>query len=66
MSGIAQGRLAEERRSWRKDHPTAFYARPTKAADNSMNLMLWEAGIPGKEGTDNFAISITRYLLPIM
>ena len=30
MSGIAVGRLSEERKSWRKDHPTGFYARPEK------------------------------------
>ena len=52
MSGIAIGRLAEERKNWRKDHPPGFYARPAKNPDNSTNLMLWETGIPGKEGTD--------------
>ena len=26
-----------------------FYAKPSKAADGSMNLMEWEVGIPGKE-----------------
>jgi hypothetical protein len=30
MSGIATGRLAEERKAWRKDHPFGFIARPTK------------------------------------
>lgn len=25
-----------------------FYARPTKAADGSLNLLFWEVGIPGK------------------
>ena len=52
MSGIAQGRLKEERKNWRRDHPFGFYARPIQNADGSMNLMTWEAGIPGKEGTD--------------
>ena len=28
-----------------------FWARPQKADDGSMNLMRWEAGIPGKAGT---------------
>ncbi|RXW19636.1 hypothetical protein EST38_g6233 [Candolleomyces aberdarensis] len=28
-----------------------FYAKPSKAADGSMNLMEWEVGIPGKTGT---------------
>eukprot|EP01039_Chlorochromonas_danica_P003489 gene3489-3822_t len=52
MSGIAVGRLSEERKNWRKDHPPGFYARPQKRDDNSTNLMVWEAGIPGKENTD--------------
>ena len=28
-----------------------FYAKPVKAADGSLDLMKWEAGIPGKQGT---------------
>ncbi len=52
MSGIAAARLAEERKSWRKDHPAGFIAKPTKNDDDSLNLMRWEAGIPGPEGTD--------------
>ncbi|KAH9997332.1 ubiquitin-conjugating enzyme/RWD-like protein [Russula vinacea] len=51
MSGICRPRLAEERKQWRKDHPFGFYAKPTKAPDGSMNLMEWEVGIPGKDGT---------------
>ncbi|EIN07180.1 ubiquitin-conjugating enzyme 9 [Punctularia strigosozonata HHB-11173 SS5] len=51
MSGICRTRLAEERKQWRKDHPFGFYAKPAKAADGSMNLMEWEVGIPGKQGT---------------
>eukprot|EP00624_Nannochloropsis_granulata_P007750 evm.model.NODE_9350_length_5859_cov_25.566992.2 len=50
--GIARGRLQEERKAWRKDHPHGFVARPTTGADGSMNLMVWDCGIPGKEGTD--------------
>ncbi len=46
--GIAKGRLVEERKAWRKDHPHGFYARPTTGADGSLNLMTWECGIPGK------------------
>lgn len=42
----------KERKNWRRDHPFGFYARPKSNADGSSNLMLWEAGIPGKEGTD--------------
>lgn len=52
MSGIATGRLTEERKNWRKDHPPGFYARPKKIDDNSTNIMAWETGIPGKAGTD--------------
>lgn len=50
MSGIAIGRLTQERKNWRNDHPVGFYAKPTKKKDNSTNLMFWETGIPGKEG----------------
>lgn len=52
MSGIAQGRLKEERKNWRRDHPFGFWARPISNPDGSTNLMIWESGIPGKEGTD--------------
>jgi ubiquitin-conjugating enzyme E2 I len=52
MSAIAQGRLAEERKSWRKDHPIGFVAKPCLKPDNSTDLMKWETGIPGKVGTD--------------
>ena len=44
MSGIAAGRLAEERKNWRKDHPAGFYARPAKNEDNSADIMKWETG----------------------
>lgn len=48
MSGIARGRLVEERKQWRLDHPVGFYARPEKL-NGQTNLMKWECGIPGKE-----------------
>ena len=51
MSGIATGRLQEERKSWRKDHPFGFIAKPSKNPDGSLNLMNWECAIPGKKGT---------------
>jgi ubiquitin-conjugating enzyme E2 I len=51
-SGIARGRLAEERKAWRRDHPIGFYARPTSSGDGSSNMFIWEAGIPGKDGSD--------------
>ena len=43
---------SKERKAWRKDHPYGFHARPVSRGDGSSNIMLWETGIPGKEGTD--------------
>jgi hypothetical protein len=51
-AGIARGRLKEERKAWRRDHPYGFYARPISKGDGSSDIMSWETGIPGKEGTD--------------
>ena len=51
MSGIATGRLREERKAWRKKHPVGFYARAEKNGDGSTNLLAWQCGIPGKQGT---------------
>ncbi|KAI5476295.1 ubiquitin-conjugating enzyme 9 [Pseudohyphozyma bogoriensis] len=50
MSGICQMRLQEERKQWRKEHPYGFWARPQKTGD-ALNLLQWDVGIPGKEGT---------------
>lgn len=50
MSGIAHGRLREERKSWRKDHPFGFVARPRTSADGSTDLLNWDAVVPGKKG----------------
>lgn len=48
----AQGRLFEERKSWRKDHPQDFVAKPlSNPTDGSVNYMRWETLIPGKAGT---------------
>ena len=52
MSSIAESRLKEERKNWRKDHPSGFFARPKKNEDGSMDMMTWETGIPGKDNTD--------------
>ena len=52
MSGIARGRLSEERKAWRKDHPYGFVAKPTSSPDGSTNLMKWDVKIPGKADTD--------------
>lgn len=51
-AGIARGRLIEERKAWRRDHPYGFFARPESKGDGSSNIMKWTAGIPGKESTD--------------
>mmetsp|Transcript_7164 Transcript_7164/g.18372 ORF Transcript_7164/g.18372 Transcript_7164/m.18372 type:complete len:159 (-) Transcript_7164:12-488(-) len=51
MAGMAAGRLASERKAWRKDHPHAFVARPTTNLDGTSNLLSWKAAIPGKQGT---------------
>jgi ubiquitin-conjugating enzyme E2 I len=52
MAGIARGRLSEERKAWRRDHPFGFFARPSSSGDGATNLMAWDTGIPGKKGTD--------------
>lgn len=51
MSTLTEKRIMEERKQWRIDHPPGFYAKMTKRADDSTNIMLWETGIPGREGT---------------
>ncbi|KAG1354669.1 hypothetical protein COCNU_07G007810 [Cocos nucifera] len=48
--GIARGRLAEERKAWRKNHPHGFVAKPETLQDGSVNLMVWNCIIPGKQG----------------
>ncbi|KCV68631.1 ubiquitin-conjugating enzyme E2 I [Fonticula alba] len=48
---LAKNRLMEERRSWRRDHPYGFFARPITKPDNSLDLMRWQCGIPGKKNT---------------
>lgn len=50
-SGIARNRLMEERKQWRRDHPHGFWARPGKSEDNTLDLMNWTCGIPGKDNT---------------
>ena len=48
---IVTGRLQEERKLWRRDHPHGFYARPQVNSDGSLNLLKWDCGIPGRTGT---------------
>ena len=50
MASLAITRLTEERKQWRKDHPFGFFAKPEVNADGSLNLLVWDCGIPGKSG----------------
>lgn len=64
MSGIARGRLTEERKAWRKNHPHGFVAKPETALDGSVNLMIWHCTIPGKPGVSYSVInSLSSVLL---
>ena len=49
--GIARGRLQEERKSWRKDHPHGFVAKPNSFPDGTQDILNWECIIPGKDKT---------------
>lgn len=51
MSSLAKQRLAIERKSWRKDHPHGFVAKPAAMRDGSLQLLRWECKVPGKAGT---------------
>eukprot|EP00755_Sulcionema_specki_P004483 Sspe_Gene.30178::Locus_14812_Transcript_1_1_Confidence_1.000_Length_1075::g.30178::m.30178/K10577/UBE2I, UBC9; ubiquitin-conjugating enzyme E2 I len=48
---IAHQRLKEERKNWRKDRLFGFMAKPKVKEDGELNLLEWEASIPGKEDT---------------
>ncbi|CAG9335821.1 unnamed protein product [Blepharisma stoltei] len=50
-NSIVLGRLQEERKLWRRDHPHGFFAKPISTGEGSCNLMKWECGIPGKANT---------------
>lgn len=52
MTSLAERRLQEERKKWRKEHPFGFSAKPRVKEDGSTDLLLWDCLIPGKEGTD--------------
>ncbi|CAL8465977.1 g5513 [Coccomyxa elongata] len=51
MSGVAQQRLAQERKAWRKDHPFGFVAKPRCLPDGSVDMLHWDCRIPGKANT---------------
>jgi ubiquitin-protein ligase len=42
---------AAARKSWRRDHPFGFFAKPMRGANGMMDLKRWECGVPGKEKT---------------
>lgn len=50
--GLARNRLLMERKSWRKNKPFGFHARPETKADGTMDLMRWKCFIPGKQNTN--------------
>uniref|UniRef100_J3MXC4 UBC core domain-containing protein n=1 Tax=Oryza brachyantha TaxID=4533 RepID=J3MXC4_ORYBR len=56
--GIARGRLAEERKAWRKNL-LGFVAKPETMADWAVNLMIWHCTIPGKQGVSYFFLFST-------
>ena len=51
MSSLCMMRLGEERKTWRRDHPFGFYAKPIRNPQGVLDLKTWECGIPGKEKT---------------
>ena len=51
-SDLQTTRLVEERKSWRRNHPHGFVARPAKNSDGSSNILLWKCKIKGKEHTE--------------
>uniref|UniRef100_A0A803KY09 UBC core domain-containing protein n=1 Tax=Chenopodium quinoa TaxID=63459 RepID=A0A803KY09_CHEQI len=59
--GIARGRLAEERKQWRKNHPHGFVAKPDTQPDGSMNLLIWQCIIPGKAGDHSLRVVAAQF-----
>ena len=47
----ARARLQVERKSWRKDHPHGFVARPQFNMTLGSNMMVWDCVVPGKPNT---------------
>ncbi|GFR41282.1 hypothetical protein Agub_g1795 [Astrephomene gubernaculifera] len=50
-SGLADKRLLEERKLFRKNRPYGFVAKPATKGDGSTDMRLWECRIPGPSGT---------------
>ena len=49
--GTARGRLQEERKAWRRDHPPGLVAKPLTRPDGTQDVLNWLVEMPGKEGT---------------
>ena len=45
---LARARLQQERKSWRKQHPFGFVAKPRMNADGTQDLLHWRFEIPTK------------------
>ena len=58
-TGLARQRLGAERKSWRKDHPHGFFARPTTNEDGTLNMLKWDCGIPGRVGVNEIFFFIS-------
>jgi len=44
-------RLLHQRKLWRKNPPYGFFARPAKRLDGTLDLMIWQCGVPGPRDT---------------
>uniref|UniRef100_A0A7S0R6L9 UBC core domain-containing protein n=1 Tax=Chlamydomonas leiostraca TaxID=1034604 RepID=A0A7S0R6L9_9CHLO len=51
MATLAQERLAQERKDWRKNRPFGFAAKPVTRDDGSVDMLTWTCSVPGKAGT---------------
>ena len=47
--GAAADRLTAERKSWRKEHPPGFVAKPKLRPDGTSDILEWECKIPARE-----------------
>ncbi len=50
-SSLAQQRLAEERKNFRKQRQFGFVAKPLSKPDGSVDLLTWSCKVPGKPHT---------------
>jgi len=47
----AEARLMEERKSWRKDRPPLFVAKPMTRSDGSQSVLEWDIRIPARKSS---------------